>query len=61
MSYEVATIRRLLKIIGLFCQRAPQKRRYSVKETCNVKEPTNGSHPIVEEHDIKYVIWGGYN
>ena len=44
--YGVATISRLLKIIGLFCQRALQKRLYSAKETCNDKEPTNRSNPI---------------
>jgi len=44
--YAVATISRLLKIIGLFCKRALQKRRYSAKETHNFKEPTNRSHPI---------------
>jgi len=31
--YGVATISGLLKIIGLFCKRALQKRRYSAKET----------------------------
>jgi len=45
-TYEVATISRLLKIIGLFCKRALQKRRYSAKETYDFKEPTNRSHPI---------------
>ena len=44
--YGVATISRLLKIIGLFCKRALQKRQYSAKETYNLKEPTNRSHPI---------------
>jgi len=44
--YGVATISRLLKIIGLFCERALSKRRYSAKETYNFKEPTNRSHPI---------------
>jgi len=44
--YGVATISRLLKIIGLFCKRALQKRRYSAKETHNFKELTNRSHPI---------------
>jgi len=44
--YGVATISRLLKSIGLFCKRALSKRRYSAKETCNSKEPTNRSHPI---------------
>ena len=32
-TYEVPTISRLLKIIGLFCKRALQKRLYSAKET----------------------------
>jgi len=45
--YGVATVSRLLKIIGLFCNRALQKRRYSAKETYDFKEPTNRSHPIV--------------
>ena len=43
----MATISRLLKIIGLFCKRALQKRRYSAKETYHFKEPTNRSHPIL--------------
>ena len=34
-------------MIGLFCKRAPSKRRYSANETYNFKEPTNRSHPIV--------------
>ena len=45
--FAVASIRRLLKIIGLFCKRALYKRRYSAKETYHFKEPTNRSHPIV--------------
>ena len=45
-NYEVASISRLLRIVGLFCQRALSKRRYSAKETYNFKEPTNRSHPI---------------
>jgi len=44
-SCGVATISRLLKIIGLFCKRALSKGRYSAKETYNFKEPTNRSHP----------------
>ena len=43
----VATISRLLKIIGLFCRRALSKRRFSAIETDNLKEPINRSHPIV--------------
>jgi len=48
--YGVATISRLLKMIGLFCKRALQKRRYSAKETYNFKEPTNYSHFIPAIH-----------
>jgi len=44
--YGVAMTSRLLKIVGLFCKRALQKRLYSAKETYNFKEPTNHSHPI---------------
>jgi len=38
LYYGVATISRLLKIIGLFCTRALEKRLYSAKETYNFKE-----------------------
>jgi len=43
--YEVATMSRLLKIIGLLCKRALYKRLYSAKEPYDFKEPTNRSHP----------------
>ena len=33
VRYGVATISRLLKITGLFCKKALQKRRYFAKET----------------------------
>jgi len=39
-------ISRLLKIIGLFCKRALQKRPIFSKETCYFKEPTNRSNLI---------------
>jgi len=53
--YGVATISRLLKIIGLFCKRALYKRPYAAKETYNYKEPTNRSHPV---HMIAYChVW----
>jgi len=45
-TYGVATISRLLKIIGLFCKRALSKNLYSAKETYDFQEPTNRSHPI---------------
>ena len=44
--YGVALTSRLLTIIGLFCKRALQKRRYSAKEPYNFKELTNQSHSI---------------
>jgi len=44
--HEVATISRLPKNIGFFCERALKKRLYSAKETYILKEPTNHSHPI---------------
>jgi len=51
----VASISRLLEIIGLFCKRDPEKRRYSAKETYNFKAPTNRSHPISKVGDL--AIW----
>jgi len=46
ISFGVATMSRLLQMIGFFCKRALSKRRYSAEETYNLKEPTNRSHPI---------------
>ena len=57
--YGVATVSRLLQIIGLCCKRALLKRWYSAKETYDFKEPTNRSHPIAEyyvEHFVVYYI-----
>ena len=45
LCYGVPTISRRLKIIGLFCKRAQQKRPVFSKETYTFKEP-HGSHPI---------------
>jgi len=42
----VATISRLLKIIGLFCRISALLQGSFAKETYNFKEPTNRSHPI---------------
>jgi len=44
--YGMAMISRLLQILGLFCKRTQQKRLYSAKETYNLNELTNRSHPI---------------
>ena len=58
-GYRVAPISRLLlKIIGLFCKRALQKKLYSAKKTLNFKEPTNRSHPIsVSPCTYKHTPW----
>ena len=46
-TYGVALASRTDKIIGFFCKRALQKRRYFAKETYNFIDPTDRSHPIV--------------
>jgi len=46
-SYGVATVRRIDKIVGLFCKRALQKRQYSAKETYDLIDPPDGNHPIL--------------
>ena len=47
MDYGVATISRLLKIIGLFCRISSLWYVSFAKETYNFKELTNRSHPTV--------------
>jgi len=42
----VATISRLLKIVGLFCRIQSLLQGSFAKETYNFKEPTSRSHPI---------------
>jgi len=49
----VATMSRLLKTTGLFCQREILKRLYSAKETSNFKEPNNSSHPITKKSECE--------
>jgi len=46
--YWVATISKLLQIIGLFCKRALQKRLHSAKRTYNFEKPTNQATPYWE-------------
>ena len=46
ITYGVATVSRIDKIIGLFCKRALLKRRNSAKETYDFKGPTHRSHPM---------------
>jgi len=45
-NYGVATISRLLKIIGLFCRIQSLLYDFFASETYNFKEPTNRSHSI---------------
>jgi len=57
-GYGVAAISRLLKITGLFCKRALQKRQYSAKETNHLKEPDR-SHPILRHlTEFARLGWG---
>ena len=58
LVYGVATMSRLLKIIGVFCKRDLQKRPIFCKETYIFKHPTNRSHPIVLRcsQDILYCV-----
>jgi len=59
-TYGVATISRLHKIAGLFCRISSLLYGSLAKETCNFKEPTNRSHPIVESYDDKTVFVSVY-
>jgi len=54
--YGVALVSRIDKMIGLFCKRALQKRRYSAKVTYNLIDPTDRSHPIVTSHNA-LLLW----
>ena len=44
--HGVASVSRIDKIISLVCKRALLTRRYSAKETYNLIDPTDRSHPI---------------
>ena len=50
--YGVATISRLLRIISFFCRISSRLWVSFAKETYNLKEPTNRSHPICECVDV---------
>jgi len=45
-EYGVTKISRFLEMIGLFCRIYSLSQGSFAKETCNSKEPTNGSHHI---------------
>ena len=46
MCYGVASVSKIDNIIGFFCKRTLCKRQYSAKETYNLIDPTDRSHPI---------------
>ena len=46
VRYGVATISRLLEIIGLFCSISSLLQGSFARETYDFKEPTTRSHPI---------------
>jgi len=45
------------KIIGLFCKRSLQKRRYSAKETYDFKEPTNQIVMFIDAYILQTVMF----
>ena len=53
--YGVALVSRIDKIIGLFCKRALQKRRYSAKQTYNFINPTDRSHLYIYIYIFFYI------
>ena len=57
--YGVATISRFLKIIGLFCKRALQKRLYSAKLTYYLKDLLTVATPYSQysiQKDVPYFV-----
>ena len=46
-AYGVATVSRIDKIMSLFCRILSLLEGSFAKETCNIIDPTNRSHPIV--------------
>jgi len=52
VTYGVATISRLLKILGLFCRISSLLQDSFAKETYNFKAPTHRSHPIRELYSL---------
>jgi len=56
--YGVTLVSRIDRIIGLFRKRALQKRRYSWKETYDLIDPTDRSHPICDAYiECAHFIW----
>jgi len=59
--YGVATISRLLKIIGLFCRISSLLYGSFAKETYNCKKPTNRSHPIWQWMTVALTFFSEYS
>jgi len=56
--YGVAATGRIDKMISRFCKRALYKRQYYAKETYNLIDPTDRSHPIVYMYKVYiYIQW----
>jgi len=61
-GYGVATISRLLKILGLFCRISSLLQGSFAEETYNFKAPTHRSHPIRGVVALKlYVSFAEYS
>jgi len=56
-GYGVASVSRIDKIVGLFCKRALQKRRYSAKETYNLIDPTDRSYLMTVATPYEYLCF----
>jgi len=48
-------------MISLFCKRALEKRQYSAKETYNLIDPPDRSHPISKVGDLALALCGIYD
>ena len=53
--YGVATISRLLQIVGLFCRVSSLLKGFFAKETYNLKESTNRSNPIAVHMELYFL------
>ena len=59
-TYGMATISRLLKIIGLFCRISSLLQVSLAKENYFLNEPTNRSQPPHTVNCCPLIIWGGF-
>ena len=56
-TYGVATISRLLQIIGLFCKISSLIQGSFAKETYNLIDPNDRSHPIAGHDAQMTAVW----